>query len=59
MIAENMLGDEDGIPRTEDTLLFLPSSLPVHICSLSEMKPICEVEKRLRVAAADDALAKI
>jgi hypothetical protein len=26
---------------------------------LSEMKPICEVEKRLRVAAADDALAKI
>lgn len=54
--------DENDLSRVEmveNAPLLLPSSLPSHIRTLSEMKRACDIEKRLRVAQADDALADI
>ena len=62
MVAESATLDESGMPRVEmaeNTPLFLPSSMPAHYCSLSEMSRVCDMEKQLRVAQADDALAEI
>ena len=39
--------------------LFLPSSLPLHIRNLPELQDICQLERRLREAQADDALAEV
>ena len=48
-------------PKTlpENIPLFLPSSLPPHICTLPELKEICQLERRLREPQADDALAEV
>ena len=43
----------------ENTPLFLPSSLPPHIRNLPELQDICQLERRLREAQADDALAEV
>jgi len=62
MVASSTSLDENGFPRVEvaeNTPLFLPSSFPSHIQSLSEMERICNMEKRLRLAQAEDALVKI
>ena len=62
LIAASTAVDENGLPRlemVENAPLFLPSSLPAHIRSLSEMTHICETEKRLRFAQAEDALVEI
>jgi hypothetical protein len=37
----------------------MPSSLPSHIRSLSELKEICQLEQRLREPQADDALSEV
>ena len=47
------------VEMVENTPLLLPSSLPSHIHTLSEMKCACDIEKHLRVAQANDALADI
>ena len=47
----------ESLPK--DIPLFLPSSLPPHVCSLPELKEICQLERRLREPQADDALAEI
>ena len=62
LIAASTAVDENGLPRLEmvkNAPLFLPSSLPAHIRSLSEMTHICETEKRLHFAQAKDALVEI
>ena len=62
LLSENVILDDDGQPRPETastTPLFLPSSFPAVIRAQSNMKPICEMERRLREAQADDALAEI
>jgi hypothetical protein len=43
----------------ENIPLFLPSSLPLHIRNLPELKDICLLERRLREPQADDALAEV
>ena len=43
----------------ENIPLFLPSSLPLHIRNLPELQDICQLERRLREAQADDALAEV
>ena len=43
----------------ENISLFLPSSLPPHIRNLPELQDIGQLERRLREALADDALAEI
>ena len=51
-----------ALPRetfAENIPLFLPSSLPVHIRTLPELDDICKLERRLREAQADDALAEV
>ncbi len=62
MVTANIAVDENGVPRPEileNTPLFLPSSLPPKICSLSHMTQVCNMETKLRVAVANDALADI
>lgn len=62
MLAASTSADEEGIPRVnmaENIPLFLPSSFPSHIQSLPEIKRVCDVEKRLRLAQAEDALVEI
>lgn len=54
----------DGTNSSTETLaenlpLFLPSSLPPRIRALSELKDICNLERRLREPQADDALAEV
>ena len=43
----------------ENIPLFLPSSLPPHICKLLELTEICNLERRLCEPQADDALAEV
>jgi hypothetical protein len=43
----------------ENIPLFLPSSLPLEIRHLPEIQEICKLERRLREAQMDDALANI
>jgi hypothetical protein len=45
--------------EAEKVPLYLPSSLPPHIRNQVELQDICEKERRLREAQADDALAHI
>ncbi|KAM6489975.1 hypothetical protein JOM56_014554 [Amanita muscaria] len=62
MVAANPTSDENGNTRievAEKISLFLPSSLPAHVRALSEIDYICNMEKRLRVAQADDVLVEI
>lgn len=62
LVAESTAVDENGLPRlemAENFPLFLPSSFPAHIRSLSEMAQVCEMEKKLRYAQAEDALVEI
>ena len=52
----------DNLPPetfAENISLFLPSSLPLHIRSLPELQDICQLERRLREAQVDDALAEV
>ena len=54
--------DAAALPREtfpENIPLFLPSSLPGHILTLPELRDICQLERRLREAQADDALAEV
>ena len=54
--------DENGIARVEiaeDAPLYLPSALPADIRELPEIKQVCNMEMRLRRAAAYDALFDI
>jgi len=53
---------EEGLVHLQDVTsipLYLPSTFPVHIRDEPRMKSICEKEKRLREAQADDALNEI
>jgi len=61
MIAANSALDEGHIHLQDVTTipLYLPSSFPDHIRNQADMKPICEKERRLREALADDALNEI
>jgi len=61
MIAANSALDEGHIHLHDVTTipLYLPSSFPTHIRNQADMKPICEKERRLREALADDALNEI
>jgi len=43
----------------ESTPLFFPSSLPLELRQRPELNDICEAERRLREAQADDALADV
>jgi hypothetical protein len=58
-----VLGDTaDGevqYSNPESMPLYLPSSLPPDISQRPELKDICEAERRLREAQADDALADV
>jgi len=48
MVAESATLDESGMPcveMAENTPLFLPSSMPAHYRSLSEMSRVCDMEK--------------
>jgi hypothetical protein len=45
--------------EAENVRLYLPSSLPPHIRNQAELRDICDKERRLREAQADDALAHI
>ena len=51
--------DESCIDLAENAKLWLPSSLPNAVRSLSEMKRICNAERRLRYAQCLDSLAQI
>jgi hypothetical protein len=51
--------DDAGVNLAENTSLHLPSSFPPTIRSLSEVKRVCRMERRLRYAIAHDALAVI
>jgi hypothetical protein len=60
--AEDVDMNADDLPPetfAENIPLFLPSSLPLHIRNLPELQDICQLERRLREAQADDALAEI
>jgi hypothetical protein len=60
IISQTQSGpDLDGGVHPEAVPLYLPSSLPAHICNLPEMKALCQVECRLREPQADDALADV
>ena len=62
LLSENTTLDDNGQPHPETastTPLFLPSSFPAVIRAQDNMKTICEMERRLREAQADDALADI
>jgi hypothetical protein len=49
-----------SVPEAAEKVpLFLPSSLPPHIRNQVELNDICQKERRLREAQADDALAHI
>ena len=49
-----------SIPEAaEEIPLYLPSSLPPHIRNQVELRDICDKERRLREAQADDSLAHI
>lgn len=51
---------DDSHPElVENSNLVLPSSLPASVRSLSEMKHICNAERRLRYAQCFDSLAQI
>jgi hypothetical protein len=58
-----LVHDVDEYPNQyanpESTTLFLPSSLPPSILTLSELKEMCEAECRLCEPQADDALSEI
>ncbi|KDR65055.1 hypothetical protein GALMADRAFT_217693 [Galerina marginata CBS 339.88] len=55
--SSSTLSPSEALP--ENMPLFLPSSLPVHIRALPELKAICQLERRLREAQAEDALAEV
>ena len=62
MVVESTAVDENGLPRlemAENFPILFPSSLPVQVRSLSEMAQVCETEKKLRIAQAEDALVKV
>jgi len=62
MVASSASLDDNGLPRVEvaeNAPLFLPSSFPADVWSLSEMNRICNMEKKLRLAQAEDALVEI
>lgn len=54
-------GSENSVVRipAEDVPLFLPSSLPPHLCNDHAMAALRRKEARLRVAIADDSLTEI
>lgn len=61
-IAESSELDENGVARVEvaeNIPLFMPSSLPSTVTSTLEMSRICNMEIRLRKAAASDALSEV
>jgi len=43
----------------ENIPLYMPSSLPPHIRTLSELREICQLERQLHEPQADDALSEI
>ena len=51
--------DDPHVELPENLMLHLPSSLPKSVHTLSEMKRICNMERRLRYAQAHDSLAQI
>jgi hypothetical protein len=57
----SLISQMQHTPETfaENTPLFLPSSLPIHIRNLPELQEICQLERRLREPQANDALAEI
>lgn len=62
LVASSSAVNGDGVTCTvsaENTPLFLPSALPVNIQSASDMKRVCHMEIRLRLAEARDALTDI
>ena len=62
MVVESTAVDENGLPRlemAENFPILFPSSLPVQVRSLSEMAQVCETEKKLRIAQAEDALVEV
>jgi len=62
MVASNTTIDDNGMPRVEmaeNTPLFLPLAFPSHVHSLPEMEHVCMMEKRLRLAQAEDSLVEI
>jgi len=62
MVASSASLDDNGLPRVEvaeNAPLFLPSSFPADVRSLSEMNRVCNMEKKLRLAQAEDALVEI
>jgi len=50
---------EPVLDEAEKVPLYLPSSLPPHIRNQSELRDICDKERQLREAQADDSLAHI
>jgi hypothetical protein len=59
MSAITSEGGELVPEAAEKVLLYLPSSLPPHIRNQTELHDICDKERRLREAQADDSLAHI
>ncbi|KIL53916.1 hypothetical protein M378DRAFT_19394 [Amanita muscaria Koide BX008] len=62
LLAASSAVDENGAPRVEiaeNIPLYLPSSFPSNVRCLSGLDHVCDVERRLRVAQADDALSEI
>ena len=62
MVASSVSLDDNSLPCVEvaeNAPLFLPSSFPADVRSLSEMNRICNMEKKLRLAQAEDALVEI
>ncbi|KIJ99026.1 hypothetical protein K443DRAFT_8698 [Laccaria amethystina LaAM-08-1] len=43
----------------ENIPLYMPYSLPPHICTLPELREICQLQRRLREPQADDALSEV
>lgn len=64
-VASMLSGAADDVSHisedihTEEIPLFLPSSLPLNIRSLPEMKNVCDLEQRLREPQADDAIDNV
>ncbi|PPQ72876.1 hypothetical protein CVT25_004689 [Psilocybe cyanescens] len=51
--------DDSQAELAKNVPLHLPSSFPNQVCSLSEMKHVCGMERRLRYTQAHDTLAQI
>ena len=60
LLASALNGDEEPVQEpAEKLVLYLPSTLPLHIQNLPELEAILNSERRLREAQADDSLAHI